>query len=460
LFFNLEQGVTVIAAARTWDANDPRQRNRRGGDSPPEWGMRTTRDNGTVGAAIRRPNMGCERPAATGTVGAAIRRPNQGVTAIDHRPMVELFRVNKFYGDNHVVKDLSLSVYEGEFLSILGSSGCGKTTTLRMIAGFEQQTDGVITIEGERMENKEPFERDVNTVFQSYALFPHMTVFDNVAYGLRIRKIKKREIAERVENALSMVRLQGYDKRNPAQLSGGQRQRVAIARAIVNNPKVLLLDEPLGALDMKLRKQMQLELKNLQKTLGITFIYVTHDQEEAMTMSDRIAVMSLGVLEQVGAPPDIYEHPETKFVADFIGETNLFEAVAERRLPDAVTRFAVETGSILGGAPDPFAMGEMFYISVRPEKTLFSPEPQEGFSLRGAVIENIYTGVSIRSIIQLSGGQQIKIVTAAGQPAPETGSLQYVYWRPDDAVLIKSPSRHIFDTIHGVNLSKYTEPAP
>ncbi|MDR1206697.1 MAG: ABC transporter ATP-binding protein [Peptococcaceae bacterium] len=373
--------------------------------------------------------------------------------------MVELSQINKFYGDNHVVKDLNLSVYEGEFLSILGSSGCGKTTTLRMIAGFERQTNGVITIEGMRMEDKEPFERNVNTVFQSYALFPHMTVYDNVAYGLKIKKVKKREIAERVENALFMVRLQGYEKRNPAQLSGCQRQRVAIARAIINNPKVLLLDEPLGALDMKLRKQMQLELKNLQKKLGITFIYVTHDQEEAMTMSDRIAVMSLGVLEQVGAPPEIYEHPETKFVADFIGETNLFEAVAERRLSDGVTRFTVETGTILGGAPENFTAGEMFYISVRPEKTLFSPEPPEGFSLSGAVLENIYTGVSIRSIIQLSGGQQVKIITMAGQPVPEAGGVQYVYWRPEDAVLIKSPSSHIFDAIHGVNLSKYTEGA-
>jgi spermidine/putrescine transport system ATP-binding protein len=287
-----------------------------------------------------------------------------------------------------------------------------------------------------------------------------MTVYDNVAYGLKIKKVKKREIAERVENVLFMVRLQGYEKRNPAQLSGGQRQRVAIARAIINNPKVLLLDEPLGALDMKLRKQMQLELKNLQKKLGITFIYVTHDQEEAMTMSDRIAVMSLGVLEQVGAPPEIYEHPETKFVADFIGETNLFEAVAEHRLSDGVTRFTVETGTILGNTPESFAPGEMFYISVRPEKTRFSPEPREEFTLRGTVLENIYTGVNIRSIIQLAGGQQIKTVAAAGQPFPEAGSVQYIYWRPEDAVLIKSPSSHIFDTIHGVNLSQYTEGAP
>jgi spermidine/putrescine transport system ATP-binding protein len=375
------------------------------------------------------------------------------------KAIVELQNVNKFYGDNHVVKDLNMSVNEGEFLSILGSSGCGKTTTLRMIAGFEQQSSGAITVEGEQVEDKEPFERNVNTVFQSYALFPHMTVQENVAYGLKMKKVPKSEIAERVERALAMVRLQGYSKRYPEQLSGGQRQRVAIARAIINNPKVLLLDEPLGALDMKLRKQMQIELKGLQKTLGITFIYVTHDQEEALTMSDRIAVMNSGVLEQLDTPSEIYEHPKTKFVADFIGETNLFEAIAERRISDSVTRFSMETGTILGSITEPFVFGEIYYISVRPEKTRVSSEQQEGFTLYGTVRENIYTGTNVKSIIILPGGQELKLNTPAGQPIPEAGSLQYVYWQPEDAVLIRSPSNRIFSAISNVDLSKYTSVA-
>jgi spermidine/putrescine transport system ATP-binding protein len=206
----------------------------------------------------------------------------------DKRKIVEINHVDKYFGKNHVVKDLNMSVAEGEFLSILGPSGCGKTTTLRMIAGFEHQTNGEILVEGERVENKEPFDRNVNTVFQSYALFPHMTVYENIAFGLKMKKTPKRKIASMVDEVLKMVQLEGYEKRYPGQLSGGQKQRVAIARAIVNQPRVLLLDEPLGALDLKLRKQMQIELKHLQRKLGITFIYVTHDQEEAMTMSDRI----------------------------------------------------------------------------------------------------------------------------------------------------------------------------
>lgn len=205
--------------------------------------------------------------------------------------IVELTGVNKIYGTNHVVKDLTLTVEEGEFLTLLGSSGCGKTTTLRMIAGFEEPTTGSIKVEGEAIEEKEPYERDVNTVFQSYALFPHKTIYDNIAYGLKMKKVPKKEIAERVKEMMELVQLEGFEKRYPNQLSGGQKQRVAIARALINRPKVLLLDEPLGALDLKLRKQMQLELKRLQKKLNITFIYVTHDQEEALTMSDRIAIM-------------------------------------------------------------------------------------------------------------------------------------------------------------------------
>ena len=214
--------------------------------------------------------------------------------------IVEIKGVNKIYGTNHVVKDLDLEVREGEFLTLLGSSGCGKTTTLRMIAGFEEPTSGSITVEGESIEDKEPFERNVNTVFQSYALFPHMTIYNNIAYGLRMKKVPKAEIKERVTRMMELVQLEGFKKRYPSQLSGGQKQRVAIARALINRPKVLLLDEPLGALDLKLRKQMQLELKRLQKKLNITFIYVTHDQEEAMSISDSILLMKDGLLIQSG----------------------------------------------------------------------------------------------------------------------------------------------------------------
>ena len=221
--------------------------------------------------------------------------------------IVSLRHVEKWYGNNHVVKDMNLEIQEGEFLTLLGPSGCGKTTTLRMIAGFENATSGTIEVQGQRVEEKEPYERDVNTVFQNYSLFPHMTVFDNVAYGPSIRKVPKDEIKRRVTEMLALVQMSGYEKRKPDALSGGQKQRVAIARALINNPRVLLLDEPLGALDLKLRKQMQIELKRLQKKLGITFVYVTHDQEEAMTMSDRIAVMRDGVILQMDAPAKIYD---------------------------------------------------------------------------------------------------------------------------------------------------------
>ena len=231
--------------------------------------------------------------------------------------------VEKWYGENHVVKNMNLEIMEGEFLTLLGPSGCGKTTTLRMIAGFEDATSGIIEVQGERVEEKEPYQRDVNTVFQNYSLFPHMTVYDNVAYGPSIRKMPKDEIKAKVMEMLALVQMSGYEKRKPDALSGGQKQRVAIARALINNPRVLLLDEPLGALDLKLRKQMQIELKRLQKKLGITFVYVTHDQEEAMTMSDRVAVMRNGVILQIGPPLEIYDHPNCRFVADFIGESNV-----------------------------------------------------------------------------------------------------------------------------------------
>ncbi len=259
--------------------------------------------------------------------------------------ILELKKIKKSFGGNTVLNGLDISIGRGEFLTLLGASGCGKTTTLRIIAGLEQPDGGDILLDGESILSKEPNRRNVNTVFQNYALFPNMNVEKNIGYGLKIRKRPKEEIRRRVKEMLEMVQLPGFEKRMPDELSGGQRQRVAIARAVINQPQVLLLDEPLGALDLKLRRQMQLELKRLQKKLGITFIYITHDQEEAINMSDRIAVMRNGVFEQIGTPNEIYDHPETSYVADFVGNANIY------RTPDKT--YAIRSENILlGGEPE------------------------------------------------------------------------------------------------------------
>lgn len=373
-----------------------------------------------------------------------------------NRTIVNLEHVVKRYGVNCVVKDLNMGILEGEFLSILGPSGCGKTTTLRMIAGFEQQSEGIITVEGERVETKEPFERNVNTVFQNYALFPHMTVYDNIAFGLKMKRVKKPETKERVTEALSLVQMEAFAKRYPSQLSGGQKQRVAIARAVVNRPRVLLLDEPLGALDMKLRKQMQIELKRLQKLLGITFVYVTHDQEEALTMSDRIAVMNGGVLEQLDTPSRIYERPRSKFVADFIGESNLWDAVAHPT-GDGFVALTSESGTSVAVA-DGFVEGELVNLSIRPEKTRLSTEPVPGFTLCGVVKDNIYIGNIIKSILVLPTGNEIKVNTLSGGEIPAQGSTQYVYWDTHDAVLMHSVSDAVFSAVENVDYGRYVQP--
>lgn len=365
--------------------------------------------------------------------------------------IVEIEGVNKIYGTNHVVKDLNLKVEEGEFLTLLGSSGCGKTTTLRMIAGFEEPTTGSIKVEGESIEEKEPFERNVNTVFQSYALFPHKTIYDNIAYGLKMKKVPKAEIKERVTEMMKMVQLEGFEKRYPGQLSGGQKQRVAIARALINRPRVLLLDEPLGALDLKLRKQMQLELKRLQKKLNITFIYVTHDQEEALTMSDRIAIMHDGVLDQLGTPAEIYESPATKFVATFIGETNIFDGTVSYIKDDEV-QVMVENGFI-SGIGKGFKFGEYTTVSVRPEKMKFSDSHVHGFSIVGTVKDYVYVGSVIKCIVALPNGNELKIERLAGQSLPEIGSHVYPYWEKEDAVLIHNKENAIFEALDNIVLA-------
>lgn len=364
--------------------------------------------------------------------------------------IVELAGVNKIYGTNHVVKDLNLTVEEGEFLTLLGSSGCGKTTTLRMIAGFEEPSTGTIVVEGESIEEKEPFERNVNTVFQSYALFPHKTIYDNIAYGLKMKRVPKAEIKERVTEMMELVQLEGFEKRYPNQLSGGQKQRVAIARALINRPRVLLLDEPLGALDLKLRKQMQLELKRLQKKLNITFIYVTHDQEEALTMSDRIAIMHEGVLDQIATPAEIYEHPATKFVATFIGETNTFEGCIKSIAKDQAV-IGIETGDVTCRGTG-FTEGEFITISIRPEKLQYAKEMVEGFSLIASVRDYIYVGSVVKCNVVLPNGQEIRIERLAGQTLPEIGESVFLYWKPEDAVMIHNRDQVFYQAVDNVVL--------
>ena len=364
--------------------------------------------------------------------------------------IVQLEGVNKYFGKNHVVKNLNLSVEEGEFLTLLGSSGCGKTTTLRMIAGFEEPTSGSILVEGQAVEEKEPFERNVNTVFQSYALFPHKTIYDNVAYGLKMKKVPKTEIARRVKEIMTLVQLTGFEERYPSQLSGGQKQRVAIARALINRPRVLLLDEPLGALDLKLRKQMQLELKRLQRKLNITFIYVTHDQEEALTMSDRIAVMHDGILDQLGTPEEIYEQPRTKFVATFIGETNIFEGnIKELAMGRVAVR--IENG-VIRGCGYGFSRNEYITVSVRPEKMKFSAAPVKGFQLEAQMKDYVYAGSVVKCIAVLQNGMEIKMDRLAGEELPEPGSIIHPWWEEKDAVLLHNPENQVLKMIDSMPL--------
>lgn len=320
---------------------------------------------------------------------------------------VELVNVSKSFKSSQnkdfiAVEKLNLGIKEGEFFSLLGPSGCGKTTTLRMIAGFELPTSGEVYIQGEPMQQRPPFHRPVNTVFQSYALFPHLSVADNIAFGLEMEKISRFEIRKRVTDALSMVQLEGLENRYPRQLSGGQQQRVALARALIKKPKVLLLDEPLGALDLKLRKEMQLELKHMQQKVGITFIYVTHDQEEALTMSDRIAVMYQGKLLQVGTPREMYEEPQNRFVADFIGESNLLMGrVIEQRGEEGVV-LVDETLAFDVRSKNPLSVGEFVTLVIRPEKAILYPATSDVQGYTGEVEEAVYIGTDTRYLVRLS----------------------------------------------------------
>jgi spermidine/putrescine transport system ATP-binding protein len=350
---------------------------------------------------------------------------------------VELAGVTKRFGEFVAVDDLSLDIYEGEFFSLLGPSGCGKTTTLRMIAGFEEPTEGGISVAGDPVRGVPPYRRPVNTVFQSYAIFPHLNVFDNVAFGLRRSGVKGEELQSRVTDACEMVQLSGFEKRRPSMLSGGQQQRVALARALINRPKVLLLDEPLGALDLKLRKEMQLYLKDLQHEVGITFIYVTHDQEEALTMSDRIAVMSDGKVQQVADPPTLYELPKNRFVADFIGQTNVFAGTVESVNDGRITLLAPSGEKVEATAPGmSVAVGEEVHAAVRPEKIRFGTEGDNTMTVK--IHQVVYLGVSIQYIADLPGGEKLVLYqqNTAEEYHPKIGEEAGVSWDAQNCLIL------------------------
>ena len=365
-------------------------------------------------------------------------------------PDIHLAEVSKAFGDTVAVDRLTLSIERGAFYALLGPSGCGKTTTLRMIGGFEAPTAGRVHLGGVDVTDRPPYRRDVNTVFQSYALFPHLSVERNVGFGLQERKVPKAEIARRVGEALELVQLHGLGARRPGQLSGGQQQRVALARALVNRPRALLLDEPLGALDLRLRKQLQVELKRIQREVGITFVHVTHDQEEAMSMADRIAVMHEGRVEQAGSAEELYERPRSAFVANFLGISNLVDGSVRSRASDLAVvethdaaRLHVPAERI---APD---AGESVRVGVRPEKVTLAPAGAEAPAganvLRGTVVAGSFLGVSIQYVVRAPGGEELTVITqnadGAGAGGFPPGQDVQLTWDPAHTfVVAKEPS--------------------
>ena len=363
----------------------------------------------------------------------------------EERVEVGLYNVTKRFGETVAVDDLTLEIRRGEFFSLLGPSGCGKTTSLRMVAGFEEPDSGRVELTGRDIVGVAPYKRNVNTVFQSYALFPHLTVYENVAFGLKRKKVPKIEMRDRVRYYLELVQLPAFDDRRPAQLSGGQQQRVALARALVNEPSVLLLDEPLGALDLKLRKQMQLELIRIQREVGVTFVYVTHDQEEALVMSDRLAVMSNGRVEQIGNPEDIYERPATRFVAGFIGTSNIIEAPVVGRVGDLLQVESAPGDRLLVVPPPGVSIrgGERVAFTVRPEKLRIAGEhegvPDRYCTVVGTVDDVVYQGVSTQLVVRTDAGatlvafrQNNERVSDAGGP----GNRVRLVWDPEFNVVL------------------------
>ncbi|HXD09154.1 MAG TPA: ABC transporter ATP-binding protein [Anaerolineales bacterium] len=332
-------------------------------------------------------------------------------------PAIQFDKVSRHFGEVKAVDDTDLEIRDGEFFSMLGPSGSGKTTCLRMIAGFDRPTAGHIYLYGQEVSDLPPYERDVNTVFQDYALFPHMTIEDNIAYGLMIKGVSKIERMKQVDEMLDLVRLPGFGYRKPSQLSGGQRQRVALARALINHPKVLLLDEPLGALDLKLRQQMQVELKNIQREVGITFIFVTHDQEEALTMSDRIAVFNEGKIQQVGTPADIYEKPATPFVAGFVGTSNLLSGEVAKRITGSEQMFSVRPEKIHLGSD-----------TSKPEKDMLT--------IDGVIRDVVYLGLFTRYLVEIEGGSDLVVIeqnlkTTSMDVLSAKGQKVRLHWHKD-----------------------------
>ncbi len=353
--------------------------------------------------------------------------------------MVEVAKATKRFGSFVAVENVNIQIHAGEFMTFLGPSGCGKTTCLRLISGFERPTMGRVFLDGVDVTDTPPYLRDVNQVFQSYALFPHLDVYENIAFGLKMKKTAPAEIRERVGQALEITSLDGFERRKPAQLSGGQRQRVALARAIVCRPKVLLLDEPLSALDAKLRHQMQIELKRLQKKLGITFVFVTHDQEEALTMSDRIAVLNKGRVEQIGTSWEIYHRPATKFVASFIGDTNIVEAEILGGEQDRLICRA-EGGLMLRISGNQNALSGKVLISLRPEKIMLSRSQPSGENVFPAVIESeIFKGATDELIIRTEGGLELSALTANDtreESDLSAGERVFCRLHPDDIIIL------------------------
>ncbi len=355
------------------------------------------------------------------------------------RPVIEIDHVSKSYDDFTAVRDAHFDIAAGEFFSMLGPSGCGKTTTLRMIAGFETPTSGAIRLEGRDVSRVPPNKRDVNTVFQQYALFPHMTVWDNVAYGPRAKKLPKAEVTKRVDELLEVVRLTDFASRRPSQMSGGQQQRVALARALVNYPKALLLDEPLGALDLKLRQGMQLELKRIQREVGITFIFVTHDQEEAITMSDRIAVMNGGDVDQIGTPREIYDHPASVFVAGFIGQANLWvSTVVERQGTTTTVEVAGRRLDVEHDASG-LSVGETGTFMVRPERMYVDADGAhpDRWTVDATVTDLVFQGPVVRYEMRLADGSAaVAHVPARRHDLPLPGDRVQASWSDDACVLL------------------------
>lgn len=354
---------------------------------------------------------------------------------MDKKVLVKLDNVSKKFGKKYIIKNLSLVIYEGEFLTLLGASGCGKTTVLRMISGLEQVTEGKVYIDEKDVTNLDPTKREVNTIFQNFALFPHMTVKDNVGFGLKMKKVDKEEIEKRVKKVLKLVKLEGFEDRYPAELSGGQQQRVAIARGIIMNPKVLLLDESLCSLDLKLKRQMQIELKKIQKKSGITFIYVTHDQDEALTMSDRIVILNKGIIEQNDTPKNIYKYPNTTFVADFIGESNIFEGIITSIVDGIVYIKINDDVTLTISNTNEYKKGDKINLLVRPEDIKVSENVLKD-SIKGIVEDVIYDGAITKLVVDVNNKLKIKITTFDDHTYDEG---EEVYLKPlkDSVIVIK-----------------------